>query len=152
MSVRTLAGAVFALACAIMLGLAAGAIWMVAAVSLGSVAAWLALPAAWLLAAAMRHWVCPRHRAGAALLAAAATALAATYLNVLVAAARIAGSMGIGLLDALRTAGPAMLLELARLGLSAGSALWFAIGVVLAALLGARASRPATTGRGNGAP
>jgi vitamin B12 transport system permease protein len=147
MSVRTLAGAVFALACAVMLGLAAGAVWMVAAVSLGSVAAWLVLPAAWLLAAAMRHWVCPGHRVGAALLAAAATALAATYLSVLIAAARIAGSMGIGLIDALRTAGVAMLLELARLGLSTGSALWFVAGVVLAALLGARVSRPATAGR-----
>lgn len=141
MRLRSLAGTIFALFCAAMLGLAAGAVWMLAAVSLGQVAAWLALPAGWLLATAMRHWVYPGHRLGAATLAAAATLLAAIYVSVLIAAARIAGSMGIGLVEALRTAGVGMLLELARLGLSRGAALWFFAGIVLAAILGARPLR-----------
>lgn len=138
MKARSLLGNLFAVVCAAMLGLAAGAVWMLAAVSLGQMASWLALPAGWLLAAAMRHWVYPGHRIGAATLAAAATLLAAIYVSVLIVAARIAGSMGIGLVDALRTAGVAMLLELARLGLSWGAALWFFAGIVLAAILGAR--------------
>ena len=141
MSLRSLAGSLFALLCATMLGLAAGAVWMLAAVTLGQVAAWLALPAGWLLAAAMRHWVYPGHRGGAATLAAAATLIAAVYVSVLIAAARIAGNMGIGLVDALRTAGAGMLLELARLGLSTNTALWFLAGIVLAAILGARPIR-----------
>ena len=40
MRLRSLAGTIFALFCAAMLGLAAGAVWMLAAVSLGQVAAW----------------------------------------------------------------------------------------------------------------
>lgn len=141
MSLRPLAGSLFALFCAAMLGLAAGAVWMLAAVSLGQVAAWLALPVGWLLATAMRHWVYPGQRVGAAVLAAAATLLAAIYVSVLIAAARIAGSMGIGLVEALRTAGMGMLLELARLGLSRSTAFWFLVGIVLAAILGARPIR-----------
>ncbi|MDO1530392.1 hypothetical protein QMK61_16260 [Fulvimonas sp. R45] len=145
MSAGALFGAVFAAFCAAMLGLAAGAVWMLLVVFLGQTAPWLALPAGALLGLAMRFWVCPRQRAGAAVLAAAATLLAAGYVCVLIAAARIAGSLGIGLVDALRTAGPVMLLALARLGLAPAALAWFALGAVLAALVAAQRAvrRPA---------
>jgi vitamin B12 transport system permease protein len=143
MSLRSLPGAVFATFCAAMLGLAAGAVWMLAAVSFGQVMSWLALPAGGLLAVAMRHWVCPGQRAGAAVLAAAATLLAAVYVSVLIAAARIAGSLGIGLVDALRTAGATMLLTLARLGMSPADVAWFLAGAALAAAMALRPRRAA---------
>jgi vitamin B12 transport system permease protein len=143
MNPRALLGAVFAAFCAAMLGLAAGAVWMLLAVSFGQVLPWLALPAGWLLATAMRHWVCPGQRASAAVLAAAATLLAAVYVSVLIAAARIAGSLGIGLVDALRIAGAPMLLELARLGMSTAQIVWFLAGAALAAAMAWRPWRQA---------
>jgi vitamin B12 transport system permease protein len=141
MSASALLGAVFAAFCAAMLGLAAGAVWMLLVVFLGQTASWLALPAGALLGLAMRHWVCPRQRTGAGALAAAATLLAAAYVCVLIAAARIAGSLGIGLVDVLRTAGPAMLLALARLALSPAAVAWFALGAALATLVAMRPVR-----------
>jgi vitamin B12 transport system permease protein len=54
---------------------------------------------------------------------------------VLIAAARIAGSLGIGLVDALRIAGAPMLLELARLGMSTAQTAWFLAGAALAAAM-----------------
>jgi vitamin B12 transport system permease protein len=144
MNLRALLGAVFATFCAAMLGLAAGAVWMLLAVSFGQVLPWLSLPAGWLLATAMRHWVCPGQRAGGAVLAAAATLLAAVYVSVLIAAARIAGSLGVGLVDALRSAGAPMLLALARLGMSAAEVAWFLAGAALAAAMAWRPQwRPA---------
>lgn len=142
MTPRSLISALFGVFCAAMLGLAAGAVWMLLAVSLGRTMPWLALPAGWLLAAAMRHWISPGQRMAAAALAAAATLLAAFYLSLLIAAARIAGSLGIGLLDALRTAGPGMLVMLARLGTPTTAIAWFFAGAVLAALAALRQPRP----------
>ena len=143
MNLRALLMAVFTLLCAAMLGLAAGACWMVMTLYLRHPAPWLALPAGVLLAWAMRHWV---HRPGkvAAALAALATLLAATYVSVLIAGVLIAGNMGMGLLDALRTAGGGMLLQLARLGLSPTNAGWFAAGAALAAFIAGRPARAPT--------
>ncbi|WP_329742714.1 hypothetical protein [Dyella sp. A6] len=146
MSLRNLIGTIFSVFCAAMLGLAAGAVWMLFAVWQGRTMPWLALPAGWLLAVAIRHWVCPGQRMTAAALAAAATLLAALYLSLLIAAARIAGGLGIGLMDALRTAGPGMLLMLARLGTSTTATAWFLVGAVLAALAAMRQPRPRKSG------
>lgn len=142
MSARALFGALFALFCAAMLGLAAGALWMLPTMFLQRSLPWLALPIGWLLAKAIRHWVRPGHRHLTALLAAATTLLAATYVCVLIAAMRIAGSMGIDLIEALRTAGPGMLLQLARLALTRADAVWFAAGAGFAAYVAARPARP----------
>ena len=138
MSVHSVFRAVFALVCAAMLGLAAGAVWMVAALYAGHATSWLALPFAVVLAWTIRHWVQSPGRF-AALLAALAALLAALYVNVLMAGALVAANMGMGIVDALRTAGAGMLLQLARMGFSAADAGWYLIAAGLAAVL---ASRP----------
>ncbi|MGC1330936.1 hypothetical protein, partial [Pseudomonas sp.] len=99
MSARNLFVNVFALFSTAMLGLAAGAIWMVATLYLRQPLPWLALPVGALLAWAIRQGV-RVPGPGAAVLAAFATLLAAVYVNVLIAAATIAGDLGMGLVDA----------------------------------------------------
>jgi len=132
---------VFALFCAAMMGLAVGAVWMVAAMYLHQSAPWLALAAGVLLAWAIRHWV-RRPGAGAAVLAAFATLLAAFYFNALMAAIQLAGNFGMSLTEAMRTAGTRMLLELARLGLRPVDWAWYAAGALLAAWLAWRHPAP----------
>jgi vitamin B12 transport system permease protein len=127
----------FAAFSAAMLGLAAGAIWMLPTMALRRPLPVLALVAGWLLAMAVRSWVRPPGRVAAAL-AAGATVLAAAYVSVLTAAARIAGSMGIGLLDALREAGLAMLLALAQLAVRPIDIICTLGGALLAAWLASR--------------
>jgi len=140
MSVRTLSMLLFAMLSAAMLGLAAGAVWMVAALYLRHPLPWLALPVGALLAWSIRGYVRP---AGAvtALLSASATLLAAVYVNMLVASTMIAGSMGLGLVDAMRTAGTGMLWQLARMALAPADVGWAVLGMVVAAWLGWRRSR-----------
>lgn len=140
MSVHSVFRAVFALVCAAMLGLAAGAVWMVAALYAGHATSWLALPFAVVLAWTIRHWVQSPGRY-AAVLAALAALLAALYVNVLMAGALIAANMGMGIVDALRTAGAGMLLQLARMGFSAADAAWYLVAAVLAAALASRSAR-----------
>lgn len=130
----------FALLGAILLGLAAGAVWMVAALALRQSGPWLALPAGALLALGIRHGIY-RPGAGAAVLAAMATLLAALYFNVLMAAIRLAGSFGMDLVQAMRAAGAGMLLALARLGLRPADWTWYLAGALLAAWLAARRKR-----------
>jgi vitamin B12 transport system permease protein len=100
----------------------------------------LALLAGWLLALAIRNWVHPAGRM-AALLAAGATVLAAIYVDVLTVATRIAGSMGIGLVDALRSAGLAMLLSLAQLAVRPADVILTTAGALLAAWVASHRSR-----------
>ncbi|KRA34915.1 hypothetical protein ASD68_00105 [Rhodanobacter sp. Root627] len=140
MSVHSVFRAVFALVCAAMLGLAAGAVWMVAALYAGHATSWLALPFAVVLAWTIRHWVQSPGRF-AALLAALAALLAALYVNVLMAGALVAANMGMGIVDALRTAGAGMLLQLARMGFSAADAGWYLVAAGLAAVLASRPRR-----------
>ncbi|BFI96869.1 MAG: hypothetical protein RSP_23790 [Rhodanobacter sp.] len=131
---------VFGLFCAAMMGLAVGAAWMVLAMYLHRSAAWLALPAGAVLAWAVRHWV-RRPGKGAAVMAAFATALAALYFNVLMAAILLAGNFDMGLTEALRTAGVGMLLTLARLGMGPADLAGYALGALLAAWLAWRRVR-----------
>jgi hypothetical protein len=140
MSARNLFVNVFALFSTAMLGLAAGAIWMVATLYLRQPLPWLALPVGALLAWAIRQGV-RVPGPGAAVLAAFATLLAAVYVNVLIAAATIAGDLGMGLVDALRTSGAGMLWQLAHLALTTLDIAWFIAGAVLAALLALRPRR-----------
>ena len=136
----------FALISAVMLGLAAGAAWMVPTLYLQRPLPWLALPIGWLLGKAIRNWVRPAG-VGCALLAALAALLAALYVNLLTAAARIAGLMGLGLVDSLRTAGLGLLLQLAELGSGPADDIWYAIGMGVAALVAGRAIQKDQTGR-----
>lgn len=137
MTARSIFTVLFALVSTFMLGLAAGALWMVATLYMRQPMPWLALPLAALLAWTIRHGV--RRPGGfAALLCGLATALAVIYVGVLIAAAQIAGSMGLGLVDTLRTAGAGMLWQLTRLGFSREALAWAAVSVVMAAWLGIR--------------
>ena len=142
MTARAAFSWLFALISALMLGLAAGAVWMVPTLYLQRPLPWLAALAGWLLGKAMRQWVRPAG-AGAAWLAALATLTAALYVNLLTAAARIAGLMGLGLVDTLRTAGFGLLLHLSELGNAPGDDVWYALGMGLAALAAARPARGA---------
>ncbi|MBB5358849.1 vitamin B12 transport system permease protein [Rhodanobacter sp. ANJX3] len=137
MSSRSIFGLVFGVFIAAMLGLAAGALWMVVTLYQRQPMPWLALPIAVILAWAIRNGV-RRPGNGAALLAALATLLASIYVSMLIAAARIAGSMGLGLIDTLQTAGAGMLWQLARIGLSVSEGMWTVLAVLLAAWLGRR--------------
>ena len=114
-----------------MLGLAAGALWMLPTAYLRSSLPWLAVPLGALLGWAIARWVLPRR--GAALLAALATLLAAAYVSGLIAAARLAGNMDMGLVEAMRIAGAGMLWSLVRLSLDVVQLVWFAAGAAVAA-------------------
>lgn len=137
----------FALVSAAMLGLAAGAVWMLISVCWQAKLPWLALPMGWALALGIRRWVRPPGR-GAAALAAIATLLAAAYVSLLIATAQISGMLGIELTDAMHTAGLGMLLSLTRLSLSASNATWFVAGAIVAAWFATRRRAPASAASG----
>lgn len=143
MNARVAFSWLFALLSTVMLGLAAGAVWMVPTLYMQRPLPWLAVPAGWLLGKAIRNWVRPAGT-GAALLAALAALTAALYVNLLTAAARIAGLMGLGLIDTLHTAGFGLLLQLAELGSAPADDIWYAVGMGLAALTAGRAARTKT--------
>lgn len=138
MNVRAAFSWLFALFSAVMLGLAAGAVWMVPTLYMQRPLPWLAIVAGWLLGKATRQWVRSAGR-GSAWLAALATLVAALYVNLLTSAARIAGLMGLGLVDTIRTAGFGLLLHLAELANAPSDDVWYAVGMGLAALTAGRA-------------
>ncbi len=137
MSARSVFGLVFSVFIAAMLSLAAGALWMVITLYQRHPLPWLALPIAVVLAWAIRNGV-RRPGNGAALLAVLATLLASIYVSMLIAAAQIAGSMGLGLIDTLQTAGVGMLWQLARVGFTVSAGAWTVVAMLLAAWLGGR--------------
>ena len=137
MSARSVFGLAFAAFIAAMLGLAAGALWMVVTLYQRHPMPWLVLPIAAVLAWAIRNGV-RKPGNGAALLAALATLLASVYVSMLIAAAQIAGNMGLGLIDTLQTAGTGMLWQLARIGFSPSEGIWTVLAMLLAAWLGRR--------------
>ncbi|WP_267223601.1 hypothetical protein [Dyella silvae] len=145
MNARAALSLLFAAFSAVMLGMAAGAVWMVPTLYLQQAMPWLALPAGWLLGKAIRRWVRPAG-SNAALLAALATLTAAFYVNLLMAGARIAGLMGLGLVDALRTAGFDLLLQLAELAQGSMDDVFYVLGMGIAAFVAMRAHRPAKAG------
>lgn len=134
MNVRAVSKLLFSVFSAAMLGLAAGAVWMVISLYLRHGMPWLALPIGAVLAWAIRHGVCAPGR-GSALLTIMATALAVVYVNMLIAAVRIAGNMGLGLIEALRTAGAGMLWQLAHMALTPTDFISALLGMLLGAWL-----------------
>jgi hypothetical protein len=142
MTVRQIIGECFALFCAVMLGLAAGAVWLLPTVLLRHPLPWLAVPAGWLLAIAVRQWV-HGHRGHAALLAGLATAIACIYIRVLISAANLSAMLGYGLVDSIRIAGPSMLLDFAGIGLRPLDIGWTIAGIVAAVIRALRVSRRA---------
>nr|WP_199040961.1 hypothetical protein [Dyella sp. ASV24] len=145
MKIRAVFSLLFALVSALMLGLAGGAVWMVPTLYSQHALPWLALPVGWLLGKAVRNWVRPAS-GQAAVLAVIATLTAVLYVNLLMAAARIAGLMGLGLVDSIRTAGLPLLLQLARLSSSPMDDAWFIAGMVLSAIAALRSGRQPKTG------
>ncbi len=138
--VRTLIVGTFTVLGTITLGLAAGVIWMTAMLYLRQPMAWLALPAGALLAWVLRSGI--RAPGGiCAGLAALATLVAALWVNVLLVGVQIAGSMGLGLLDTLGTAGSGMLWQLARISTAPADIVWYIVGAALAALVALRRTR-----------
>ncbi len=137
MSGRYIFGLVFGVFISAMLGLAAGALWMVMTLYQRQPMPWLVLPIAAVLAWAIRHSV-QKPGKTAAFLAALATLLSSIYVSMLLAAVQIAGNMGLGIIDTLLTAGSGMLWQLARLGFSPSDAVWTLLAMLLAAWLGLR--------------
>lgn len=140
MNPRRVLGEFFALFCAVMLGLAGGALWLVPTVMLRQTLSELALLVGWLLALAVRQWV-HAGKWNALLLAWVATAVACAYVRVLTAAAHLSAMMGYGLVDVMRTAGLSMLLDLARMGLTPRDLLWDIAGIVVATIVVLRDTR-----------
>lgn len=140
MGVRTSLGNAFGLLGTVSLGAAAGAGWMVATLYLRQPTAWLALPVGAVLAWVLRTGI---HAPGVACaaLAALATLVAALSLNVLLVGVQIAGSMGLNLTDALRTAGAGLLWQLTRMATSPTDIAWYAIGAAFAAAIALRRTR-----------
>lgn len=147
MIVRKIVSECFALFCAVMLGLAAGAIWLLPTVFFHRSLPWLAVPAGWVLAIAIRQWVHGR-KGNAALLAAVATVVASAYIRVLVTTVNIAAMMGYGLVNTMRTAGLPMLLDFAHLATSKTDIAWSVAGVIVAAVTAMRS--PAASSRKTG--
>ena len=141
MTLRQLIGECFALFCAGMLGLAAGAIWLLPTLFLHRQMPWMAVPVGWLLANAICQWVHKRAW-NAALLASIATIVATVYVHVLGAAMTLwEMTSGYGLIGVIRTAGMSMLLDLARFGVDSRDIAWCAAGIIVAVLVSLRLSR-----------
>lgn len=141
MSLRQLIGECFALLCAVMLGLAAGAMWLLPTLFLHRQMPWMAIPVGWLLAHATCQWVHKRAW-NAAALASIATVVATVYVHVLGAATTLwEMTSGYGLMGVIRTAGIPMLLDLARFGVNSGDIAWCVAGIVVAVLVSLRLTR-----------
>ncbi|WP_333680466.1 hypothetical protein [Dyella sp.] len=140
MTVRQIVGECFALCCAVMLGLAAGAVWLLPTVYLHRPLPWLAIPAGWLLGIAIRQWVHGK-KWNAALLAALATAIASIYIRVLITTVNISAMTDYGLLDAARTAGFSMLWDFMRFAISKPDIVWSLTGIVVAAMVAMRSPK-----------
>lgn len=126
----------------VMLGLAAGALWMLPVAFLRWQPAWFAVPVGALLGWAIARWVSPRNQL-APWLAAGASLLAAVYVSLLIAAVRVAGSLGLELSQTIRTAGPGMLWSLATFATGSSQWIGFGLGAVTAAAVAALFSRRA---------
>lgn len=132
--IRRLLNLVSGLLGAVLFGFAAGAMWMVPSMMFGRALPALALPVGWALGFVVRRWLKFEGVAGA-ILAAGATLLAGVYVCCLVAAATIAGMMGVGFAQAISDAGPAMLASLARLAQGPGDIGLYLAGALLSALV-----------------
>jgi hypothetical protein len=121
----------FATLWTIAIALALGAVWSALVRHVPSAMTWFALPVGIILGYVIGAFV-TGSRALAMLLAPGGTLLAAIYMQCLIMALRLAAVMGLGFLPTLRTAGPAMLLALARNAWDARMVIACLIGMLLA--------------------
>jgi hypothetical protein len=141
MTPRLLIGEFFALFCAVMLGLAAGAVWILPTLLAHRAMPWLAVLIGWVLAHAIYQWVHKRAW-NAAILASIATIVATIYVHVLGVAMKLwEVTSGYGLIGVIRTAGLKMLLDLARIGFNSRDAAWCVVGIIVAVMVSLRLSR-----------
>jgi vitamin B12 transport system permease protein len=129
--------------------------WLMCTLATGAVAAFVALVAdirpCWsILLLAMPLTLVLKfcgslHARWAGSVAAIAILLAGTYAACLVAIARVAAATGFPFGQALRTGGVGLVLQVAKLGLSAVSILVYAGAAVLAAMLASWMTRPSGT-------
>lgn len=131
---RRIGDHVLALVSTLLIGLAAGAIWVVLALYAQRDLTWLALPLGALLGWVMRAWVTPA-RWPAIILAAVGMAVASVYMRLLFAAAQVGASLGLGFGEALYQAGLGMLLQVTRMGVHRSELVLYAIAVLVAALV-----------------
>lgn len=131
---RAFVAGAFAALGALSMGVAAGVLWMFITLYLRQPTAWLALPVGALVAWLLRTGI---YKSGftCAGLAVLATAVAALSLNALLAGVRIAGAMGLDMIDAMQTAGSGLLWHLARLSAAPTDLAWYACGALLAATI-----------------
>lgn len=143
MSLRQVVGECFALFCAVMLGLAGGAIWLLPSLFLHRPMPYLAVLVGWLLALVIRQWVHMRQW-NAALLAAVGTVIAMLYVHVLQTATTLwEMTSGYGLIGIIRIMGVPALWDMARIGIGSRDVFWCFAGVVVAVVVALRsAQRP----------
>ncbi len=130
----------FATASALSLGVAMGVVWLMVSLFMQHGSSALALPAGIVLGWTLR-WGVRTTRRWRGALAGLATLVAALWVNVAFVALQVAGNMGMGVIETLRAAGPAMLWQLLRLGISPMDALWYALGIGLAIYTASRTPR-----------
>lgn len=144
MTMRQIVGECFALFCAVMLGLAVGAAWILPTLFFHRQMPWLSIVAGWFLANVICQWV---HKGAwnAATLAALATIVATVYVHVLTVATTLwEMTSGYGLIGVIRTAGLPMLLDLARLGIHPSRDIPCTVaGIVVAVVVSLRLARKA---------
>ncbi|HEX7813681.1 hypothetical protein [Dyella sp.] len=131
----------FILICAAMIGLAAGAVWLLPTLYSGRFMPWLALPIGWILGRTVRAWVYPSGGAATQVLAAAVTLLACLYQCILLTGARVASAVGMEFIDALRISGLGMLMSITRMNFTGLELAWYVAGIVVAAYAAAPSSR-----------
>ncbi len=131
--VRRGTGLALSILSAAMIGLAAGAVWMVLSVYTRSELIWLIAPLGvvigWSVAAGVAG-----SRWSAAILSALATILAVVYVRMLLAAMQIAGLLGLSFGYALKQAGIGMLWSMAEMSFSSTLLLMLLAGVMLSVL------------------
>jgi hypothetical protein len=133
-----------------MIALAIGALWLVLYLAFPRLHAetWLALPLGLLLGPLIRGWIIDAPWP-AAVLATLAMLLAAAYMRVLLVASDLAGSFGMGFMQALRHAGAGMLVHLSWLSLDPDDMAVYALAAALAGTLAWR-MRPRPKGSRSG--
>lgn len=136
----TLLTNLFALATTLSLGVAMGVVWLMATLLMQHGTSWLALPAGAVLGWTLR-WSLRATPTWHGLLAGLATVVAELCVGTGFVALQVAGNMGMGPIETLRAAGPAMLWQLLRMGTSPLDTLWYALGVALAAWIASRRPR-----------
>lgn len=120
----------------LMLALAAGALWLLVCLAMPRLdpQTWPALPLALVIGTMVRGWMVQARR-HAAWLAVVALLVAAAYMRVLLMASDLAGSFGMGFMQAVQHAGPSMLLHLAWLSVSPLDVMVYAVSALAAGVV-----------------